>query len=250
MIATALAIGLFAAACAAPGPQSDGSPLEGAWELESGTVKGAAVPIVEGYRITFTSQGSSFRGTAACNGYGGLIGIEAWAMTISELTVTEMACMPPVMESEQAYLAALQLVGRASREGDTLVMSGSDAELVFTAVPPVSEQALIGTVWMLESLIDGDAAIQAVGDDSGLVFRADGTLAAGTGCRTLTGTYVAVGDEIETPELSAEGDCTRELEGQDSHVVSVFEGGFTVEIDGDRLTLTAAGNEGLVYRSS
>ena len=49
------------------------------------------------------------------------------------------------------------------------------------------------------------------------------------------GPYLVAGDEIETPNLRADGDCPVELERQDGHVIGVLEGGFTVAIEGDRL---------------
>jgi heat shock protein HslJ len=47
--------------------------------------------------------------------------------------------------------------------------------------------------------------------------------------------------------LSAQGECDPALADQDSHVVSVLEGGIRVEIEGNRMTLMAAGSEGLTY---
>lgn len=246
--ALALVLALTAAACATE-VDSGESVLAGSWQLESGTLHDAPIPQVSGYRITFTSEGSTFTGTAACNRYGGLFGVEAFAMTVQELVVTEMACEPAVMESEQAYLTALNLVDLAGREDGALVLTGRGVELRFIALPPVPTAALIGTVWVLESLVDGDVVSSAVGDNLTFELNDDGTLVALTGCRTLTGSYVVVGDEIETPQLGAAGECTADLVRQDGHVIGVFEGGFTTDIDGDRLTLTAAGEQGLVYRA-
>lgn len=243
-----LAVALSAAGCAAGGDAAD-SPLVGDWELVSGTVGDEPLLLVPDHRITFNSDASTFGGTAACNHYGGVVTTEAQTLSVDEIFVTEMACEPEVMASEQAYLTALPLVNTASRDGEELLLSGDNTELVFVAVAPVDEQALVGTGWILETLIDGETATSAMGEDLAAEFREDGTLTAQTGCRTLTGTYLITGDEIQTPELSADGECTPDLERQDGHVVGVFEGGFTADIDGGRLTLTVAGDEGLVYRA-
>ena len=45
----------------------------------------------------------------------------------------------------------------------------------------------------------------------------------------------------------AEGECPTEVVSQDSQVITVLEGPFTVTIDGGRLTMTAPGGEGLSY---
>jgi heat shock protein HslJ len=242
-----LVIALITSSCGIGASDPADLPLVGDWELVTGTAADTPVPVVPGYRITFNSDGSTFRGTAACNSYGGSIETEARSLSLEEIFVTEMACEPDVMASEQAYLSALQLVNATTRDGDVLLLSGDATELWFTTVAPVPEEALVGTPWVLETLIDGETASSAMGDAVTLEMREDGTLNAGTGCRTLTGTWVATGDEIQTPELSTAGECSAQLERQDGHVVGVLEGGFTVEIDGDRLTLTAAGGQGLVY---
>ena len=161
-----------------------------------------------------------------------------------------MLCHPAeVMASEAAYIFAIQRIDLAALDGEVLVLTGPEVELRFAALPPVPEQALIGTVWVMDGLIDRDSVTTVQGENLTLELSEAGTLTALTGCRTLTGTYVVVGDEIKTPQLGAEGQCTAELAAQDSRVVTVFEGGFTVEIDGNSLTLTASGNEGLLYRS-
>lgn len=248
-VAGVLVVALFTSGCSIVTGDSDDLPVVGDWELVTGTAGEEVVPLVPGYRITFSSDGSTFAGTAACNAYGGSINTEARALSLEELFVTEMACRSKVMASEQAYLSALQLVNATTRDGEVLLLSGDATELWFVAVAPVPEEALVGTPWVLETLIDGETASSAIGDAVALEIREDGTLTAGTGCRTLTGTWIAIGDEIATPELAAEGECTAQLERQDGHVVGVLEGGFTVDIDGDRLTLTAAGDQGLVYRA-
>jgi heat shock protein HslJ len=243
-----MVVALIAAACSsAPAPGD--LPLAGDWELVTGNDGAEQVPMVPGYRITFTSDGTTFGGTAACNSYGGTISTDDNALALEEISVTEMACEPEVMASEQAYLTVLPGIDSSAREGDVLLLSGGGAELWFVAVELVPERELIGTVWNLETLLDGEAASSVSGDDPTLIFAADGTISGSTGCRRLAGTYIVIGDEIETPDLRADGECPAEFERQDGHVIGVLEGGFTVMIEGDRMTLTATGDQGLVYRA-
>ena len=70
-----------------------------------------------------------------------------------------------------------------------------------------------------------------------------------TGCRELSGTWRVSGGELSFPSFSANGECTAELATQDGSIIAVLEGGFTAEVTGDRLELTTATGEGLVYRS-
>jgi heat shock protein HslJ len=241
-------VAVLVVACGGARVDSSETALDGTWALESGTLDGAPIPLVDGYPITFNASGSAFNGTAACNQYGGLFAVEAWEMTIHEFNITEMACEPAVMESEGAYVLAIRRINLASHEGDRLVLTGPGTELRFVATPEVPDDALVGTTWILDGLASGNSVSTVRGDPLDLVFHADGTFRAGTGCRTLSGSYLVSGNHVEMPELTTEGECPAELQAQDDHVVAVFEG-FTVAIDGDRLTMTAAGNEGLVYRA-
>jgi len=184
-------------------------------------------------------------GTAACNGYGGNYTINGLTMTIGELAATEMGCAPEVMESEQAFMTALQRPLTLDRQADTLSVTGQGVDLGFIAVAPVPTAELVGAVWQLETLIDGEIVIQARGEAT-LLLSLDGTFTGSTGCRGLSGTYVITGDELQFPEMTAEGECPTELADQDSFVISVLEGS-RVEIEGERLSLLSTGGEGLQY---
>jgi heat shock protein HslJ len=118
--------------------------------------------------------------------------------------------------------------------------------LTYGLLPPVPDADMVDVVWVLDTLISGDAA-SSVQAEATLELRSDGTLSASTGCRDLVGRYVINGDQVVVTDLAAEGECPAELTSQDGHVVSVLEGEFTVEVDGNRMTLGASGNQGLGY---
>ncbi|MEA2001312.1 MAG: META domain-containing protein [Actinomycetota bacterium] len=80
---------------------------------------------------------------------------------------------------------------------------------------PALTAALVATLWTLETLIKGETASTVGGDPATLVLAADGTLAASTGCRTLSGTWVENGGVIVVPTLSADGECPADLSRQD-----------------------------------
>lgn len=238
------------AACGEGLPVRAEVPVEGSWQLDSGSVRDEPVPLVTGYRITLTIEGESATGRAACNRYGGTIRIDRDSLSLGEIGATEMGCQPEVLSSEQAYISALRLVDTVTRDGAASVLSGTETVLRFSPLPPVAEAALLGTRWLLENLIDADTSAPVTGEQATLEFRADGTLSGSTGCRQFTGTYVVEGDEILATELAAEGRCPKDPADQDAHVVTALGDGFTMAIDGDQLTLMSMGNLGLVYRSS
>jgi len=228
------------------GPVGD---LGGNWLLERGTNGGQPIPIVAGSRITMTIEGSEIGGTAACNIYGGTIDVADGRVSIGALSMTEMACQEDVMASEAAYLAALARVESATRSANGLILSGPQVELRFALVPPVPDAALVGNAWVLDSLITRDAVSSTLGKEATLELGDDGTLSGSTGCRDFTGRYTISGDEVQVPELVTDDRaCQADLAAQDDHVLSVIADGFTVQIEGDRLTLTATrGGLGLSY---
>lgn len=225
------------------GGASSGTEPNGDWILVSG------VPLVDGYPISFSFDEPEFGGRAACNQYGGMVDIGDDVWELGQMYMTEMACEPGVMESEQAYLAALgEVSGWFSADG-VLTLTGPDPELVFERAPEVPTEALVGTAWTLVAVVENDAVSSTVGDPATLVLSDDGTVAGSTGCRTLSGSWIEADGQIFFPEFGADGECPPDVAGQDNVVVTVLGDGFRATIEGDVLTLTSMGGEGLVYRT-
>lgn len=224
--------------------------LDGDWRLQAGTDQGQPVPTVAGSPINLKIDGTQAGGTAACNHYGGQIRVSGSDVSFSEIFQTEMACIDDkVMASEAAYMTALLKITTAERSGNALVLSGPGVELRFALIPAVANADLVGTTWVLDSLIRGDAVSSTIGEAAMLQFNADGTFAASTGCRDVTGTYTVDGDQVQaTLDPYDTIGCAEGLGDQDSHVLKVFSGAFTVTIQGASLTLTA-GDVGLGYRA-
>jgi heat shock protein HslJ len=225
-------------------------PMGSTWQLEAGTSDGEPIPILDSHPITlsFTEDGAG--GTAACNGYGGSYSISGDTITFSELFQTEMACFPEeTMESERRYLEALTRVETISITEETLTLSGVDTELTLVKLPPVPTSELTGTVWVLDGLVTGDTVSSVSGERATLELFSDGSMLGSTGCRTLNGRYVISGAQVVLNELAAKGDCPADLREQDNLVVSVLGDGFGVAIEGDTLTITSIGNDGLIYKA-
>jgi heat shock protein HslJ len=181
--------------------------------------------------------------------YGGTIKVRGSSISISALSMTEMACQEKLMASEAAYLAALPRVTTVDRSVSSLVLSGPQVELRFALVPPVANANLVGTAWILDSLISGDAVSSTVGERVALQLSGDGRLSASTGCRDVTGSYTVSDGQVEVTldPYDAIG-CAGELGAQDAHILDVLSGAFSIDINGDRLTLMA-GNQGIGYRA-
>jgi len=250
-----IGVALVSSACAQavdPGAPADPGVLsvdgiDGDWVLVSG------VPTVQGAAITLSFDGSQIGGRAACNTYGGIADVGDGTIAIpangpgGTFFMTEMGCEPKIQASEQAFVDAIFAVTTWSIDGGQLHLTGPDVDLVFDPVAPIATSDLVGTEWVLQSLIDGESATSVAGDEATLLLSDDGTVAGSTGCRTLAGTWVVRSGEVFFPNFSAEGECPSDLASQDGFIVGVLGDGFRPEISGNRLEVTDASGQGLVY---
>lgn len=225
---------------------------EGDWVAISGSVGGSDVELIDGWDITVSIDGDQIGGTAACNGYGGEVQIGAeGALDVGELSWTEMGCESAVQAVEQTFLASLGTVTNYSVDGDALTLSNESDEWVFERLVAIDDASIVGTTWVLDTYILGEAASNMPGmSDATLRLESDGSLTGSTGCRELTGTWVDTGAEIVFTDFSAAGECPPELGDLDNVVVSVLGDGFTPTVDENRLTVMSQGNEGLSYTAS
>lgn len=225
--------------------------LEGtSWVLVEGTGPDGPIPLVEGWPVTMNVADGTVSGRAACNGYGGDVAIDDdGGFTVGELYTELAGCEPAVEDSNSAFLGALELVATVELDvgGSALVASGPDVDLRFEPAGAPPEAELVGTTWVLESLVIDDVTTPAEGRPARLRLDPDGTLTGGTGCRELSGEWTINGAEIRLPSFAAGGECRPALADQDGHVVTVLGDGFTADIADGRLVLASRGGLGLVY---
>ena len=144
---TLLAVTVLAvllAACADPGEEAAADPTTEPWILQAGTLDGADVPIVEGYPITliFDQPEGQAGGKSACNQWFGPYTLSGNELTFGDVAGALMACTDEgVMESESAFLAALELVEIFTLEGNELNLTGEGVDLLFV----VDESAATST---------------------------------------------------------------------------------------------------------
>ena len=245
-----LTVLLLAGCAAASGGGSPGVDVAGEWELVSGTASGEPLPQPDGGRATLTFDDAQAGGQSFCNHYSSSYTLDGDALRFDAIGGTEMACEPEIMAAETAYVSALGAVTRVARDGDDLLLTGDDVELRFSRVPAVPTSALAETDWVLETLLDGEAASSVLGGST-LRFEDDGTFAATTACTTLTGRWQPTGNRIELPEAAGENRaCPPEAHAQDEHELAVIGGGFVPTIEEDRLTLVLDDGRGLAYRDA
>lgn len=251
VLATLMAASIVAGCGVTPAP-SPAPPIDlsGDWQLDRGTVDSAPFPVVDDAPITFSVKGTEIGGRSACNHYGGVIVMDGGGPRFEMTSMTAMACEQPVMAAEAAFVAVLPRLSGATRDGDLLMLTGQGVELVFGRLEPPPLAEVVGTVWVLDSLVVSDVAASAAGDQATLRLGAGGTLAGGTGCRTFSGRWVPANGGITVTELAMDQtECDPALAQQDGHVVGVLEQ-FRASVDGQTLTLTGDRGNALVYRAS
>lgn len=233
--------------CGTPTP----SPVDisGAWQLTGGTVDGVPFPLVEDAPVTLSVRGTSISGRSPCNHYGGEIVVDGGGSRFELTQMTAMACAEPVMAAEAAFVAALPRVRGAFRAGDRLALTGPGVELSFEHLAPPPVAAMVGTDWVLESLLSTDVVVSVAGDPATLRFEPTGSFHGSTGCRTFGGKWVPADGGISTTELAMDPtECLPELAHQDGHIVSVLEQ-FRPSVDGPTLTLDGDSGQGLIYHA-
>ena len=230
----------------AAAPDVEAGDPSGAWVLTSGPT----API-SGFDVTVEIDGARIFGTAACNGYGGTVEIGDGTISVDELGYTQEGCEPDVQQLEQDFLASLADADRYVVSGEQLQLTTPQGTWRFDRVAPPLIDEIVGTRWVLEALIDGnDVSREADTGDAFVELFADGSVVGATNCRTLTGMWIATGTEIAFTTFGADGDCpSDEAQDIDTRIIAVLGDGFGAEIDGEQLTLTSRGNQGLTYRS-
>lgn len=233
--------------------QPDESGLDGPWRMVELTLDGDRHLALDDWPVTMVIEGDAVFGAAACNGYGGSLDAErdrgGGRFVVDELSWTEMGCEPAVMEMEQWFLTALAAVDSYELADNLhLAAAGTATNIELEREAPVEPAALVGTTWVLDTVIDGDAATNSPAMEAAtLRFADDGTFDGATVCRTFTGAWVESGAGIAVTELTMDGECPADLAELDGAIVAVLENP-AVSIDGARLTLAAAGGAGLSYR--
>jgi len=254
IVLVALVCASLLAGCGEPAdpgaPSAPREDIDGGWRLVDGRGPDGPIPQGDEIEITLEIEGTTIGGRSACNQYFADVIRDGERFEIQGVGGTEMGCPGRRMEAEGLYVQALSAVKTQRMEGDVLVLSGPQVELLYREIPPVPTADLVGTEWQLNGLVHGSGPDGAVSSaqPASLLLAPGGKLTGTTGCRELDGRWEERPDHIAVVELAAEGSCLPELRDQDDHVVGVIGDGFTIEIDGGTLTITdGLSDRGLIY---
>lgn len=257
------AIALLAAACGGDPdssattdpPTPDPINLAGTrWVATGMFLGGAPVAFVPDARptIDFSNNGREFGGSTGCNSYFGEYTVGGGTIGFGGIGQTEMACQQPLMEQEANVIAILQQASVYSVADGILTigqLGGSALQFEDRSVA-IPDAALAGTLWNADTIVTGQAATTLV-PGSQITFRIDpndSTARGTTGCNDYGASVEWDDSQIVFGQVEAtEKGCDPALMEQENFVLTLLNGELSVDIDGDRLTLTAPDGRGISF---
>ena len=121
------------------------------WELSrwnlapnsNGEVRARPIPQGEAsnpIQITFDANGQRISGSTGCNRFTAELDEDARGFSLSKITSTKMACSPQRMELENDFLYELNDYRSIVRNGDQLLMIGTDREVLSFVQRPTANK--------------------------------------------------------------------------------------------------------------
>lgn len=201
---------------------------------------------------TIQFSADQISGFSSCNQFSGSYRQSGSSLSISQLAMTEMACLDAgVMEQEASFGAALATVSAVRSAGaaaELLDASGAVVLKLTTPPPAAPDRPLEGTTWLLDTITVGETASSVVAGSQVTAQFADGQL-TGKACNNYRASAVLNGDHLTIGAVMSTKMACHEP-GVSEQEVQVFAllpkvTGFTVK--SDRLTLTTADGSSLGF---
>lgn len=160
---------------------------------------------------------------------------------------TLMGCVEELADQDARLIGFIESGPVVSSSPDGFTLTGTDgATLVFVSRAIADpDRAVEGTRWVLDAVVDGDAAVSAVGFDTvELVFNG-GTANVMTGCSMGQASYSLDGGNIVLGALelapASAGDCSAGVSEAEAALVAVFGGTASATVQADSLELRRSG---------
>ena len=206
--ALALTAGLAAGVVAADAPTDE--PVIGVfsienmtWLLTSQAIDGEMVEVPDRLNVSLLMENGDAGGNGGCNGYFTSYEMDGFDLTFGPVGSTLMACLPPVMDVEQAYFANLGQVTAYQSGG--IQMALLDAEGNFLLEFDLAPEATVVGSWVAQGINNGAGGVEtnALTPTVTAEFDEEGRLAGVDGCNNYMTTYEVDGDSITiAPEIA------------------------------------------------
>jgi heat shock protein HslJ len=231
-----------------PGSQPDpaGAPA-GRTYLSTGV---AGHRLVDGTTVTLTfGDDGNLSVQAGCNTLGTTYTIEDGKLVAENFGGTEMGC-DEARHTQDTWIGTfLSSRPTVTAEGDELILVSGDTTLTLRDREVVQpDKPIEGTTWIADTLIEGDAASSVPADPRVYLRFVDGKVEGSDGCNGVGGEMQIASGDVEFPGLNMTAMACG-APGVQAAFAGLFGKTVTVELDGDRLTLTAPGGTGLGFRA-
>jgi heat shock protein HslJ len=199
-------------------------------------------PIMPGTTISARfSEDSLVGGSSGCNRYSTTYMVQGNKISFGEQGAsTLMACLPPIMDQESAYLEALAATTSFEISDDELILYDDSDNPV--AVFAVESQSLAGTSWEVISYNNGRGAVTSViiGTEITAVFGEDDQITGNAGCNDYFAPYETLDDSISIGPVGSTQKICSEPEGimeQESEYLTALGTASTYSVEGLMLDL-------------
>lgn len=232
----------------------DGSDVDDRTFLSTEVTRdGESHALVDGSRVRISFADDQVSVQAGCNTLFGGYAVQGGVLSVNGMGGTQMGC-PPELVAQDAWLVRLLEAGPSVEvQDDTLTLTGNATVITFVDREVADpDRPLVGTVWRVDSLVEGDAVSSAPGRAAAtLTFGDDGIVELLGSCNQGSADYQLTEGEkhllIGDLDMTAMA-CDEERGELERAVLELLRAGeLSVDINADTLTLTA-GDEGLVLR--
>ena len=259
-----LALLLVAGACgrerlpqAGAADPNGGEPWGHTFLSTSVTEDGQPRELVPGTRITlnFFTDGHRLGAQAGCNQMGGPASFAGGHLVVNDMSTTEMGCDPP-RHAQDEWLAKF-LTSRPTwdRSGSRLTLDNGTTRIVLEdreAADP--DRPLRGTKWVVDTIVEGDAASSVPpGVEAWVTFEDGKRFSGNTGCNGMGGNSVVdegastiTFSEVISTKMACDDDRMR----VERAVTETLDGKVAYQIDADSLRLDHPAGRGLRLRAA
>ena len=242
------------------GPGGTGSDPSAA-QLEGRSFSGddvAGHELVDGTAITMSFEGDRLSTNAGCNTTSSAFRIESGRLVVEGAGMSTLIGCPPELEAQDRWLGGFLADGpELTLTGDTLTLTSTDGTTSVSLSEQAETAALVGTPWMLSSIIEGDTAssVPAGVEPPSMTIGEDGMAELFLGCNrggAAVGTTTTDRGDLLTfgPIRSTKMACGEDASAVEATVLAVLESDPAFTITADALVLTAPDGTGLEFREA
>lgn len=192
-----LTLTIVLSACAPVQPAASSPSLEGSmWNLSGFRTADSLIPPVSKTQVTLDFEEGQVSGSSGCNGYGANYTLEGNNISFSTegFVSTLMFCDPQeIMDQETRFLTWIQNAETVALEGEQLIIRTTEGDLVFDKA---QHAALEGTDWQLNGIVEGDAVVNTVVDESINIRFENGQATGSSGCNQFFADYTLEGEKL------------------------------------------------------